>query len=62
MPRSRNPERVDWATSRSKKIVVDDLENGVLPLDETLIPASVAWEHYSLFPEFHPRESSIRAV
>ena len=52
MPRSRNPEFIDWAKSRSKKILMDDLENDVLPLDESLVPASVAWEHYRLFPEF----------
>ena len=52
MPRSTNPAFIDWAKSRSKKIVMDDLENDVLPLDETLVPASVAWEHYKLLPEF----------
>ena len=52
MPRSTNPDFIDWAKLRSKKIVMDDLENDVLLLDETLVPASVAWEHYKLLPEF----------
>ena len=52
MPRSKNPNYIDWAKSRSKKIVMDDLESGVLPLDDESVPASVAWEHYSVLPEF----------
>ena len=44
MPRSTNPAFIQWASSKSKQILMDDLENGVIPLEEDVITAEIAWD------------------
>ena len=52
MPRSTNPDWIDWPKSEAQKIVLDDLESGFLPIEDDLITAEVAWMHYVELPEF----------
>lgn len=48
----RRPGFIDWAKSRSKQIIMDDLIDGTLPLDGRQCPAKQAWERYKNMPEF----------
>ena len=53
MPRSsKSADRIDWASSESKLIVVKDLEDGKLSLDESNVSAEMAW--MTLYRE-HPK-------
>lgn len=54
MPRGqRRPGWIDWRNSRAKQCVLDDLENGELPLEENDFSAQDAWDYiYSDQPEF----------
>jgi len=45
---------IDWRRSAARRVVLDDLEEGVLPLDRTEMPAHKAWEEvYQHLTEFH---------
>jgi len=53
MPRGqRNPETIDWFNSESKQIVLDDLEAGVISLDETDSAEALFYGMYQYTPEF----------
>ena len=53
MPRPRRPGWIDWAKSLAKQIILDDLDCGVLPVDESELSAEEAWELvYSQMAEF----------
>ena len=44
---------IDWRRSKAKLILLEDLENGVLPIDNSIVTAEVAWQtHYIYLPEF----------
>ena len=52
MPR-RRVGWIDWAKSDAKKVILQDLEDKVLPLEEHLVSAETAWNlHYVHMPEF----------
>jgi hypothetical protein len=53
MPKSRRPGWIDWAKSAAKQIILDDLDRGVLPVDEAELSAEEAWDLvYSQMYEF----------
>ena len=53
MARPRNPEWIDWRTSAARKIVLEDLDGQVLPLEDDVVSAQEAWDDiYSHLPEF----------
>ncbi len=52
MPRSQNPDWIDWKKSEAKKLILKDLEEGVLSLEVTEVSAEEAWEVYRHMPEF----------
>ena len=55
MPRRpNNPDWIDWSKSEAKKRLLNDLESGFLPLEDDIITAEVAWEHYQHMIEFLP--------
>ena len=37
---------INWRSSRSKKLIMEDLISGLLPYDEEECTAEEAWEHY----------------
>lgn len=43
---------VYWRTSGAREILLDDLRQGVLTLDETMLSAEEAWEFYSQHGSF----------
>lgn len=51
-PRERRQGWVDWAKSTAKKIVMDDLEQDLLPLDEDVMSTEECWNIYKQYPEF----------
>lgn len=48
----RKPGTIDWAKSESKQIVIDDLEAGVISLDETDSAEDLFYGMYCHTPEF----------
>ena len=46
------PDWIDWRTSQAKEIILEDLEEGILSLDENEVSAEDAWEVYRHLPEF----------
>lgn len=51
----RQPRRdgwIDWRNSKPKKIIMEDLEEGVLPLDDNVISVEAAWQFYRQYREF----------
>ena len=47
------PGYIDWANSEAKQIILEDLEEGWLPLDASEVPPRVAWDLvYSHLPAF----------
>lgn len=53
MPRGiPNPGTMDWRNSESKQIVLDDLEAGVISLDETDTAHDLYYGMYQYTPEF----------
>jgi hypothetical protein len=54
MPVARRPGWIDWKASSAKQIILDDLENGVLPVNEEDCSAEDAWTLYSKMAEFVP--------
>ena len=55
MPKSKNPDYIDWRTSQAREIIISDLEDGWLPTDGTKVSAEDAWKVYQSadLPEFH---------
>jgi hypothetical protein len=52
---ARPPGWIDWKASSAKQIILDNLENGVLPVDEEECSAEHAWTLiYSKMAEFVP--------
>ena len=53
MPRTRQSDWIAWRKSEARDIILDDLESGMLPLDDDVVSAEEAWEemHFAL-PEF----------
>ena len=52
MPKSKNPDYIDWRNSQAKKVIIEDLEDGLLPADETTVSTEQAWDVYKNLPEF----------
>ena len=53
MPSSNNPDWIDWRNSWAREILLEDLHDGVLPLDEEELSAEDAWNMmYVHMPEF----------
>lgn len=51
----RQPRRkgwVDWKKTKAKKIIMEDLENEVLPSSEEEMSAVECWKIYKQYPEF----------
>ena len=48
----RNPGTIDWRNSESKQIVLDDLEVGVISLDESDSAEDLFYGMYQFTPEF----------
>ena len=46
MPRSSNPDGIDWVKSAARKVLLEDLEEGVLRFGSDVVSAQEAWEHY----------------
>ena len=44
MPSSTNPDWIDWRNSQSRKIIISDLEAGVVPME---LSAEEAWAIYA---------------
>lgn len=51
-PRASNSNWVDWKKCRGRRILLKDLESGELPLDDDVVSAAEAWDHYSQLDEF----------
>ena len=52
MPKPKNPDYIDWRKSQAKKVIITDLEDGVLPADETTVSSEQAWDVYKNLPVF----------
>eukprot|EP00957_Ditylum_brightwellii_P070087 5323309-Ditylum_brightwellii.AAC.1 len=52
MPKSKNPDWIDWRNSAPKEIILEDLEPGGFLFGKDDMPASVVWEHYKGLDEF----------
>jgi len=52
MPESTNPDWIDWRNSEARQIILEDLEEGILPLDANEVSAERAWDFYRHLPEF----------
>jgi hypothetical protein len=52
MPRSKNPDYIDWQKSQAKNVIISDLEDGVLSAYETAVSSEQAWDVYKNLPEF----------
>jgi hypothetical protein len=52
MPKSKNPDWIEWRGSEAKRIILEDLEEGTLSLDEHEMSTEEAWEVYRKLPEF----------
>jgi hypothetical protein len=52
MPVMRRPGWIAWKASEARKIILYNLEKGVLPVDEEDCSAEHAWEYYSRLAEF----------
>jgi hypothetical protein len=52
MPRSKNPDYIDWWKSQAKNVIISDLEDGVLSAYETAVWSEQAWDVYKNLPEF----------
>ena len=50
--KKEKPETIDWAKSESKQIVLDDLEAGVISLDNTDTAHDLYYGMYQFSPEF----------
>jgi hypothetical protein len=46
MPRSKNPDYIDWRKSQAKNVIISDLEDGVLSAYETAVSSEQAWDMY----------------
>ena len=55
MPKPKNPDYIDWRKSQAKKVIITDLEDGVLPADETPVSSEQAWDMYKNLPAFKDR-------
>lgn len=51
-PRRRRKGFIAWATSESKQILVEDLEAGLISLDESVHSTEYVWNIYKETPEF----------
>jgi hypothetical protein len=55
MPRLTRPGWIHWKSSAARKILLDDLERGLLPVDPAELSAEEAWSVcYSHMAEFVP--------
>jgi hypothetical protein len=52
MPRSKNPDYIDWQKSQAKNVIISDLEDGVLSAYETAVSSEQAWDVYKNLPKF----------
>jgi hypothetical protein len=52
MPKSKNPDWIDWKGWKARQIILEDLEKGILSLEESEVSTMEAWEFYSALPEF----------
>jgi hypothetical protein len=52
MPRSKNPDYIEWQKSQTKNVIISDLE-GFLSADETAVSSEQAWDVYKNLPEFN---------
>lgn len=52
MSRQRRPGTIDWVKSESKQIVLDDLEAGLVSLDDTDTAEDLYYGMYQYTPEF----------
>ena len=53
VPRAANPDWIDWRKSDAREVILDDLNDGRLPLDEDVVSAEEAWEEMCcVLPEF----------
>jgi hypothetical protein len=52
MPRTKNPDYIDWKNSEAREVIMFDLLEGILPLSADAITAEEAWEIYRDLPEF----------
>lgn len=53
MPRSSHPDWINWRPSAARQVIIDDLAEGRLPLDDSVVTAEEAWEEmYFVLPEF----------
>lgn len=52
MPKSKNPKYIDWRDSNAKRVIISDLEDGVLSADETTVSSEQAWVVCKNLPEF----------
>lgn len=52
MPRSKNPDFIDWRKSQAKKIVTTDIEEKVLSAYEIVVSSEQAYAVYKRLPEF----------
>ena len=48
----KNPDYIDWATSKAKKIICDDLHKGKLPMTEEEVSTGEAFAFYKQDPAF----------
>lgn len=44
MPTTKNPNFISWRNSIPKRIILEDLIGGILPLEEHELSAEEAWE------------------
>jgi hypothetical protein len=52
MPVARRPDWINWKASRARQIILDDLEHGILPVDDEECSIEEAWTFYSQMAEF----------
>jgi hypothetical protein len=43
MPTSRNPDYIDWRKNDEKKVLIANLEDGILSAAETTVSSEQAW-------------------
>ena len=52
MPRPKKPGWIEWTGCKARQIVLEDLEKGILSLEENEVSTLEAWEVYNALPEF----------
>jgi hypothetical protein len=51
MPRSKNPEYINWQKTQAKNIIILNLEDRVLSADKTAVSSEQAWDMYKSLPK-----------